>query len=447
MSSALQSTKAIKVFYSYSHKDEELRNELENHLAMLKQEGVIEGWHDRKIGAGNEWVGEIDEHLNTAHIILLLISSDFLASGYCRDIEVKQAMERHNAGNARVIPVILRACDWKRALFSKLQVLPKDGLPVKKWADRDDAFLDVAEGMRRAVEQMVADNRGEENRPTATLRYVKPAASPRQLYLIPYLCDRSEQETRLEDALREHKAHRPFLCVVHGDEQECHDMFLLRLLQISLPGLLKLKADQALEERYAMAWPSRRKPGPDPLDSFRGSLAKVIGCNNQASNEQMAQILAREEKPVVIHTNLLTSNWKPDGKELIESFIKWWSNWPDLPPGRILIICLFLKYERGKERDLWLRWRLTRHNKEFRTFIEELDRNEHCRLPGAVLPELRAIRRIDVEHWVHSHAHLIRGDRVKLDDCFRMINSLFANRDAIEMETLAAHLKEMLGTC
>ena len=112
-----QSPESLELFYSYSHKDEELRDQLENHLAMLKREGVISGWHDRRISAGQEWDGEIDDHLNSVEIILLLVSSDFLASNYCYDIEVKRAMERHEAGEARVIPIILRPCDWQRAPF------------------------------------------------------------------------------------------------------------------------------------------------------------------------------------------------------------------------------------------------------------------------------------------------------------------------------------------
>lgn len=170
-----QPPEALEVFYSYSHKDEELRDELDTHLAMLKREGVIQGWHDRRIIAGQEWDGEIDTHLKTAHIILLLVSSDFLASSYCYDIEVEQAMERHEAGETRIIPIILRPCDWKSAPFGKLQALPKDALPVKKWADRDEAFLNIAEGIRRAAEHFTA-KRAEQTIPIAEETQPSPAS-------------------------------------------------------------------------------------------------------------------------------------------------------------------------------------------------------------------------------------------------------------------------------
>jgi len=145
---------AVDIFYSYSHKDEVLRDELEKHLSILKRQGVISGWHDRKISAGSEWAGEIDEHLESARIILLLISSDFLASDYCYDLEMKRALARHEAGEAIVIPVILRDCDWRGALFGKLQALPKDAKAITSWTNSDAAFKDVAVGIRKIVEQL-----------------------------------------------------------------------------------------------------------------------------------------------------------------------------------------------------------------------------------------------------------------------------------------------------
>jgi len=110
----------IEVFFSYSHRDEKLRDKLAPHLSMLQREGVISAWHDRKIGAGTEWAKAIDDNLNAAGIILLLISADFLGSDYCYDLEMKRAMERHEAGEARVIPIILKPVDWSSAPFSKL---------------------------------------------------------------------------------------------------------------------------------------------------------------------------------------------------------------------------------------------------------------------------------------------------------------------------------------
>lgn len=154
MSSESQPTGVVEVFYSYSHKDEELRDQLENHLATLKREGVIKGWHDRAIDAGGKWREEIDDHLDTAHIILLLISADFIASDYCYSIEMGRAMQRHEAGEARVIPIILRPCDWESPPLDELQALPKNALAVISWPNRDEAFRDIAKGIRKVVEKL-----------------------------------------------------------------------------------------------------------------------------------------------------------------------------------------------------------------------------------------------------------------------------------------------------
>jgi hypothetical protein len=147
-------TEPVELFYSYAHEDEKLRKKLETHLSTLRREGLIVGWHDRNISAGSEWAEEIDERLRRAKIILLLISPDFIASDYCYGIEMKLALERHEKGEARVIPVILRPADLKDTPFMKLQALPRNALPVVKWRSQDDAFVDIAQGIRRVVEGM-----------------------------------------------------------------------------------------------------------------------------------------------------------------------------------------------------------------------------------------------------------------------------------------------------
>lgn len=139
------------VFFSYSHKDEGLRDRLEVHLSMLKRQDAIEAWHDRRIKIGDELKGAIDKELERADIILLLVSPDFLASDYCYDVEMNRAMERHHSTEARVIPIILRPCDWHSAPFGKLLAAPKDGKPVTSWPDLDEAFLDIVRAIRAAL--------------------------------------------------------------------------------------------------------------------------------------------------------------------------------------------------------------------------------------------------------------------------------------------------------
>ena len=151
-------SREIEVFFSYSHRDEALRDELITHLSGLKRQKVIQAWHDRQITAGKEWAEEIDSHFNAAQIILLLISSDFIASDYCYAIEMEQALKRHDAGEARVIPIILRPVDLTDSPFSKLQSLPKDAKPVTSWTNRDEAFLNIAQGIRQVARELAGQN-------------------------------------------------------------------------------------------------------------------------------------------------------------------------------------------------------------------------------------------------------------------------------------------------
>jgi hypothetical protein len=144
------------VFISYSHKDEALRNELENHLAMLKRDGTIETWHDRRIVAGSDLDGAISENLEAAGVILLLISANFLASDYCYDVEMARALEKQKAGSAAVIPVILKPCDWRASQFGQLLATPTDGKPVTMFGNQDEAFTIIAKEIRRAAEHFNA---------------------------------------------------------------------------------------------------------------------------------------------------------------------------------------------------------------------------------------------------------------------------------------------------
>ena len=140
------------LFVSYSHKDEALKTRLLSHLSTLKNERMIEVWHDRELEAGDEFDGDIRASLERAEIILLLISADFLASDYVEKVEIKRALERRREGTARVIPTILRACDWRGERFAGFVAVPKDGKAVTAWRDRDAAFTDIAAYIRKILQ-------------------------------------------------------------------------------------------------------------------------------------------------------------------------------------------------------------------------------------------------------------------------------------------------------
>ncbi len=142
----------IALFLSYAHEDEPFCQECKKHLSLLQRQGFISTWYDRQITAGADWAEEIDHHLERASIILLLITADFLASDYCYSKEMTRALQRHQADEAKVIPVLVRPCDWSSAPFARLQILPTDARPISTWLDKDEAWTQVVTEIRRTLE-------------------------------------------------------------------------------------------------------------------------------------------------------------------------------------------------------------------------------------------------------------------------------------------------------
>jgi len=145
----------IKLFYCYAREDKTLRDDLEKHLSGLKRLYSLRNWHDRVILPGEEWEQAIDSHLNTAHLILLLVSPDFMNSDYCYGKEMQRALERHEEGTCRVLPIILRPTYLESAPFSKLQMLPTDAKPITRWSDRDEAFHDVVKEISLVLKDLL----------------------------------------------------------------------------------------------------------------------------------------------------------------------------------------------------------------------------------------------------------------------------------------------------
>lgn len=172
---SLENTRAIEVIYCYSDndKDRSLRDELESHLMAMEREGLIQTWHEERIGAGEEWQSQIDEKIDTARIILPLISSDFISSDKSYELELTRSIKRHASAEAYVIPIILRPVDWQNIKFydasdigytsdetdgtyitlGKMSVLPENQVPVTLWNNSDEAFLHISKKIRKLVHQ------------------------------------------------------------------------------------------------------------------------------------------------------------------------------------------------------------------------------------------------------------------------------------------------------
>ena len=150
-----KSAKSVRksIFVAYARADEGFRSNLDQHLTGLRHSGVVDDWSDQKILPGEDWAKAINGKLECADIVLLLVSADFLGSKYCYGIEMVRALERHELKKAQVVPIILRHCDWKATPLGKLQALPRDGVPISRWADPDEAFVNVVDGIRMLIGQ------------------------------------------------------------------------------------------------------------------------------------------------------------------------------------------------------------------------------------------------------------------------------------------------------
>jgi hypothetical protein len=142
----------VRALIIYSPEDERFRLELDKHLSLLRKAGIVHTWSSRRIGAGGEWHGTVSSELEQATLVLFLVSADFLASDYAYGQEVERAMSRAATGQAHVLSILVRAVDWDPSPFRKFQVLPRDGQPIASWTNRDEAWADVARGIREAAE-------------------------------------------------------------------------------------------------------------------------------------------------------------------------------------------------------------------------------------------------------------------------------------------------------
>ena len=203
----------IEIFFSYAHEDEDLMNDVRRQLIVEERNGRIIKWYDREILPGADWQNQIDRRLKRAAIILLFMSPHFIASLYCYEVEGQAALRRHETGEARVIPVILRPCLWDGSPFGMLQALPRDAKAVSTWPNRDEACMDVAKGVLLVVDELTASRNFNQPRTdfpkTATdmtreYRLISPEPKYEKIErLMPKLLEEMREDLRKHPTTRE----------------------------------------------------------------------------------------------------------------------------------------------------------------------------------------------------------------------------------------------------
>lgn len=203
-----------KLFISYSHQDEAFLRDLRVHLKPAERRGLIAPWFDRYLLAGDDIDARVRDALRNADLIALIISPDFLASDYCYDIEMKEAVARHNEGHARIIPIIARRSQWHDTPFGRLRATPTDGRPISTWADRDEAWTIVAKDIEAAANGAAGTSQAEDLK--VRLEFLsEPRQPPRSFRLsVPRRVTQKDKDDfrheafeiiakRFEEALRE----------------------------------------------------------------------------------------------------------------------------------------------------------------------------------------------------------------------------------------------------
>jgi hypothetical protein len=222
--------------------------------------------------------------------------------------------------------------------------------------------------------------------------------------LLPYLCDRSDQEIALGDAIRRLRARpgRPVVCVVHGDEEQSHDMFLRRLRETCLPRLLEIPRENAVIESLPIEWPAHFQGTADLHRRLTLSLAEKVLHRDTESKAEIAQRFARTPSPVLVRTHVLTEDWLQHGEQILSGFLEYWRSWPDVLGNQPLLAFLFLKYQAGRTSNWFRRRKIQKLNQRILKIFGDLDLTTVDGFIGTVLPPLENVRRGEAEDWARS---------------------------------------------
>jgi len=431
----------IGIFYSYAREDGELRQRLGKHLAVLRRQYQILDWHDGKIVPGTEWDREIKHRLANSDVILLLISMDFLDSDYISRVEIKEAMRRHDQGSASVIPIILRPCDWKNSDLAKLNVLPTGGKPVAEWGNRDKAYLDIVGGVRRVIEERIAKGQPIER-------------SKRDIpWHLPFLCDRRSQDDSLDIALNsQERGSGPFICIIHGNEEECPDEYGDRLRRTSLARFLPIDRRKVAIDSRQLRLPSQNLGRQKNLLVLQRNLAEEFCGRRDAAMEEVAAEMVKIRAPVVVYSKLSTEEWEKEGSEYVGCFLEYWQGFPSLPPGRYLVCCLLLEHKtQSRKAKIGKNKAVEFLNKLSFGGQMNVSGQGYGHLGGQVLPELPSVTRGEAIDWINDasnfggYCSIHQPGFCDVYQSRQAIDGLYAeSRNRIPMKTLAANLMQIL---
>jgi len=441
-------SRRTNIFISYSHKDEKWLDRLKTHLISHVDQDLIDLWDDSRIEYGQKWRDEIDKALDAAIIAIVLVSADFLASSFINKVELPRLLDKKKG--IPIVPILVKPCSLRGTQLNQFQMI-EDNI----------AMIDMSEGQREDVwKQTTVTVMNAVLRSKARFHIVPSNARVHSLRdrgiqqseapeKLPYQCDRRPQLRWLNDAFQVHirkRPSRPFLCLVHGHERECHDAFSEQILS-SLPNLLKIDRSATKIRHVKLTWASSNETQLDVLNQlFCEELAFSFFKDRKRPIEEVRQAFINNQ-PVFVQTNLYAEKWQPYYPALIKAWFNFWDTFPAMIPGIQAFVFMHIQFN-----TFQLLKRLKINN-----FVKDIDFGQYQMFCGTVLPQLRAVKRSEVEEWLRQDLqHMFTEGLLStchIEELMKEIRALYRRwrlrsmRSSMPMDSLATELKTILTNC
>ena len=416
----------LKVFLSYSSEDSAQRNIFCGQLKSLEMDGLVEIWHDRLLPLG-KWEPVLKEKLEGADLFILLVSRAFVVSEYCQKIEFERAHERYNSGDCEIIPVALKPYTWP-GILSEFTAVPD---PKKHIVDNpaypgETGYAEAAEMLAVKIRQLAGRPAGKPI-PIEQREPEPPPALP-HLGLLPFLCDREQQEENVEDAFLTMPAStRPFVVISCGPDQECHEELLRRIRRKPLPDLLGVKEKPEDWRPMSFEWPVSSGSGTEVTAQFGPSVANYLGSLDTDTEKLKGSL---RDGLTVIESEL-KGPLAEDDLSLLKSYLGYWNRWwsIELPIAarKALVVAIWIKCPNGTVDVEDLRRQLA-----FRTWPN---------IRGVILDELKPISARVAQKWALRDAVKAQYPPAQLSALAEEIRKVFPqDQDYLPMRTLAPGL-------
>ncbi|MGB0840108.1 MAG: TIR domain-containing protein [Chitinophagales bacterium] len=440
----------IKVFFAYAQKDEELRDKLEKHLAILKYQKIIDAWSDKRIGIGDNTEGTIVQELEAADLILLLVSSDFLNSNFIWEVVMKRALERHEAQEATVLPIILRACMWDNAPFSHLDIVPKDRLPVARSGglSEDEVLLDVAEHIKMQVQQIRGMGRPNGFPLGGGINTTLSDNTPKLGNKLHLFCNRFSQSVNFGEQLTQHLPQqgnkRPFAYILHGNRTEQHNSLVERFVE----EYLKKLSPQHKEGIHEIVVPFT--PNITDLKSAKASLKRNIAkrIHSPKTFHLTPQDIVQAKhhyKIVLMEHNIYSNDWNATTGALFKWYMNEFWNLSLAPHQPQFLIFVNIKYDTSLPTKKGFFSRLfgggKSKNDQLKNDLQDLATNNST---FDVLDKLRSVEQQDIHQWFDDYAMDLEQE-YNLERSM-LIQQLFKNSEKQPMELVEKTLKKAVAS-